>query len=542
MDTRLAKADQENILKFNPLIANGYSYERMKGAVDYIHSVMKSAFATLKPIGFTYVDYDIPSLIEGMDAMSRTFRKGGSGKKALEITKTSCYPITCKVRFTEPSTGASAVFHKNVLVTFLEKGNVFYNKGSKYIIAPKLGDRVFSLDKESIYVDISRSKMVFIRTPYYFNMDGVVTSTDIHRSKLYHGQKNRSGKPNEQNIPTLVNYLLAECGLQETYKRFFGVDVIAVHEDDITEERFPSDKYVICRSHGKLRAKNIVRTNNALIFRTSQFIPELMHVIAATFFIMDNRLDCPGMQLKNLNSRSGWIRALANWALDETDEFAAYEKIESHIDGVKSYIDHTTHVKFQKEGYDIKDTFDLFKYVIQNFSVIASTHDVASLENKVLSIVPHFLYNLTSSIFRMMFELQKQAAKRELNISQVKKLIQSNWKEEAAISRVTAGDNVRNLDHASDCMVVKATRLMVPQSKPGKGSKSQAEMQNPAFAFHYSKVGLISYQFVNKSCPTALDSLNPFAVIEDGDVLKPHPDAIPVIENMKELTVSKSTL
>lgn len=541
MDIRLAEEDRKDALEFNPLIANGYSYERMKGATEYIDSVLKSAFSTLNSIGFSYAGYEIPSLSDGIEAISRTSHKGGN-KRFLEVTKTSSYPITCKIRFTEPSTGASQMFRKNVHITYLEKGNVFHNKGSKYIVSPRLGDRVFSLDKDAIFVAISRSRMVFIRTPYFFNLDGRVVSTDIHRAKLYYDQGRKAKKTNEQTIPTLLNYMLAEHGLTGAFKRFFGVDIIAVHEDQVNEDTFPSDKYTICRSHGKVRAKSVTRTTTALVVRNEQFSPELTHAIAATFFIMDNRVECPSMNVKNLDSKSGWIRALANWALEETDEIAAYEKTESHIESVMTYIDHATHVKFKREGYDIKTTFDLFGYIIRNFAVIASTHDVASLEDKVLSIVPHFMFNLTSSIFRMMFELQKQANKRELKVPQVSKLIQKTWKEEAAITKVTQSDNVRNLDHASDCMIVKATRLMVPQSKPGAGAKKQAEMSNPAFAFHYSKVGLTSYQFVNKSCPTALDSINPFTVLEAGDVLKPHPKAKPIIENIKELTVSKTTL
>lgn len=540
MDLELIKEDQKDALEFNPLIANGFSYERMKSAPEYIDAVLKSAFSTLKSIGFTYRGYNIPTVSEGLEALSRSSPRGS--KRSLEVTKTSSYPITCKIEFREPSTGATEIFRKDTHVTFLEKGNVFHNKGSKYIVAPKLGDRVFSLDKESIFVAISRSRMVFVRTPYYFNLDGRVISTDIHRAKLYYESGRKAKKTNEKTIPTLVNYMLAECGLTEAYRRFFGVDVLAVHEDDATVERFPLDKYTICKSHGEIKTKTISRTSTALIFRNDQFCPELMHVIAATFFILDKRLDCRDLQIKNLDSKTGWIRALANWALEENDEFAAYEKVESHIESVKSYIDHATRIKFNREGYDIKDTFGLFGYVIRNFAVIASTHNVASLDNKVLSIVPHFLFNLTSSIFRMMFELQKTAAKRELRIAQVRKLIQKTWKEEAAIASVTQADNVRNLDHANDCMVVKATRLMVPQSKPGKGAKKQAEMTNPAFAFHHSKVGLISYQYVNKSCPTGMDSLNPFCVLMPGDVVKPHPAACPIIENMKELTVSKSTL
>lgn len=542
MDIRVIKNDQKSIPELNPTIANGFSYERMKGATEYIDNVLRSAFETLKPIGFSYRGYKILPLYESLEAMSRTCRK--SSKRALEITHTSSFPISCKIDFTDPVTHAQRSFRKNTHITYLRKGNIFTNNGSKYIVSPKLGDRVFSLDNDSIFVSISRSRMVFIRTPYFFNLDGRIVSTDIHRAKLYY---DAAGKTNDKTaphaVPTLVNYMLCEHGLTDMFKKLYDTDIMAMHEDDPKLERYINDSnFTVCRSHGKIKAKNVVRTNIAFVLKSEQMTLELMHVLASTFFVLDNHTESPGLELNNLDNTTGWSRALASWAIEENDEFAAVSKIESHIDSVKSYIDEATVMRFNREGYKINSIFDLFQYVICNFPVIAATHNVASMEDKVLSIVPHFMFKLTSSIFRMMFELQKQASKKSLTCQQVEKLLQSTWKEEAALSRITSESNVRNLDHASSLMLVKATRLVVPQALKGPGSKKMAEMNDPAFAHHYSKVGIISYGFINKSCPTAIDSLNPTVRLGPGDVVLPHENAIPIRENIRQLTESKSTL
>lgn len=541
-DLKIIKHAQKHMPKANPRIANGFSYEEMKGAVAWVDSVMRSAFETLGPIGFSYKGYTIPGIYEGMEALSRSQRS----KRALEVTETSSYPITCLIEFKDQQTGQVKVFRKNTHITFMGKGNVFSLNGSKYIGSPKLGDKVLSLDKDNIFVGISRSRMVFIRTPYYFVKDNKIVSTDIHRTKLYYesSARKKQAKANPSGIPTLVNYMLCEHGLTGAFKKFYNVDVEYMREEDYekNQENYPRDEFVVCRAKGLLKARNIKRSNIVLIFKRKQYTKNLDHIVAAVFFILDNRLECPGLMIDQLDSTTGWTRALARWALEETDEFAACEKAESHVNSVKSYIDHATKMKFNREGYPINDIYDLFKYIIHNFSIIASTHNVASMENKVLSILPHFLFNLTSSIFKMMYDLQKQAAKRPLSCQQVQKLLMALWKEEAALSRLTSADNVRNLDHATDCMLLKATRLIVPQAKRGPGSKKMAEMNDPAFAAHWSKVGMLSYQFVNKSCPTAMDSLNPMCELGPNNEVRPHKDAVKIIENVRELTEIRKTI
>lgn len=544
MDTELILACQEEMPKANELIANGFSYERMKDAPKYIDGVLRSAFDTLRPIGFNYLGYEILPLYDSVMAMSRTCKK--SSKRALEIMHTSSFPVCCKLEFTEKSTGLKTVFRKNCQITFFEKGNVFTNVGSKYIGSPKLGDPVFSLDRESIFVSISRSRMVFIRTAYFYVEDGQVVSTDIHRAKLYYDSvkdtQSTKTAPAPETIPTLVNYILCEYGLQGSYKHFYGTDVQVFHEADFDEDKFSTDEYVICRSNGRQKGRNLMRSSIVLVIPTKQYTLELRHVIAATFFILDSNVDNNFFSLSNLNNPTSWKRALADVAITEDNEMAAIDKVESHIESVKSYIDYATKQNFKREGLDIDDIFGLFKYIICNFPMIASTVNVASMENKVLSIVPHFLFNLTSSIFRMMFELQKEAAKKHLSSQQVKKLLQSKWREEASLYRITSLDNVRSLEHAPDCMLPKATRLIVPQAKRGPGAKQMAEMSNPAFFFHPSLVGIISYQYMSKSAPTAIDSLNPMVRLLPGDVVAPHEAAIPIKENVEELTTSESTL
>lgn len=541
MDLEVILKGQERMIPINPEIGNGYSYEKMKDATWEVDNCLTSAFRTLNAIGVYYEGFEFLPLYESLLALSRTH--SNSTKRSLEITHTDAFPINCRIKYVCPVTGQVSRFSKTTQVTFLRRGNVFTNKDSKYIVSPRLGDRVFSLDRDNIFVSISRSRMVFHRTPYMFNIDGRVTSIDIHRAKLYYDGRQRKYNANNQNgIPTLVNYMLADRGLTRTFKEFYDVDVKYVLEDDFVEEDYPGNVYTICRSHGYTKGRHLFRSRTVLIFKNDQFTKDLMHVVGAVFFILDNRLDCPSLVINRLDESTGWIRALASWALDETNILAAMEKIDSHVESVKAYIDDSTCQKFLKEGYIIKDVYDLFKFIIANFPIIASTCDVASMENKVLSIVPHFLFRLTSSIFRMMFELQKPAAKKPLSTPQFEKLLARHWKEEAALSGVTMEDNIRNLDHATDVMVAKATRIIAPQAKRGTGGKKMAEMNDRAFAFHWSKIGITTPQFVNKSSPTAIDSLNPTAIITKDGVVKPHPEALPVIRNIRDLTEVNSTV
>lgn len=542
MDLEVINKGQERMLKINPVLGNGYSYESMKDASWHIDDCLKSAFKSLNALGLYYDGMDYLPLYESLLALTRSHATN-STKRSLEVTHTNAFPVLCKLRYICPVTGEQRRYMKTTQVTYIDRGNIFINKDSKFIVSPKLGDRVISLDKGNLFISISRSRMVFYRTPYMFRMDGRVVNIDIHRAKLYYdGTARKQAQPNLNNIPTLVNYLLAEKGLTGMFKEYYGVDVEYVLEEDFNPDEYPSDQYTVFSSNGFTKGRNLFKSRVVMIFKNEQFNKDLMHVIGATYFILDNRLNCPVMVISRLDDPESWRRSLAYWALDEPNLIAAIEKIDSHIKSVKGYIDINTRQRFLKENVVINDIYDLFKHVIKNFSIIAATHDVASMENKVLSVVPHFLFRLTSSIFKMMFELEKQAQKKPLSIPQLEKLLSRLWKEEAALSGIVQESNVRSLDSATDVMLFKATRIITPQQKRGPGSSSMSEMQDRAFAFHWSKIGVTSPQFVNKSFPTAIDSINHFAVLTKDGVLKPHPEALPVIRNIRELTEIRSTL
>lgn len=540
MDLEILHHCQNLIPKVNHDIAEGWSWKQMDHADMFIHKILQAAFVPLNQIGLFYRGYETLTPYEQLRAISRPYKN--NNKRSIEITPTSARAIQCNLKFKDQITGAESIFRRNLMIPFLERGNILTNRGSKYIVSPTLSDQVFSLEDGNIFTTISRAKITFIRTPYWFVEDGHDIQIDVQRAQLY---KDKQGSTTPQtnktnaHVPTLVNYLLCMHGLSGMFSELYNTEVKYGREKEINDKDFPEDDWVICKSKGtrtRGRAAKGGRSEVCIAIPREKYSRELQHIVAALFYILDHRINCPGLTMTQLDSVDGWKRALASFALVGEDIASGLDKIESHLKSVSYYMDNITINKMQSEGLNIRTLLELFKYIIANFSVIACTIDASSLENKVLTVLPNVLYGLTSSIFRMMFEIQKQA-KGRISKSQLDKLLTNKlWKDDAALIGITGHSEISSLDSATDVLLLKCTSLMVPQIKKGAGSKTtMSEINNPAFKLHWGQGGVTTYQMVNKSCPTARNRINCFAVVDEQGRLQPHPDAVPVIKNIKTL-------
>jgi len=392
--------------KTNPVIMNGVAGHFLTRAEEYIHEIFKAI--KNYPEGLSYEGYEscIPS-----DEVHEVTRPRNN-KRTYDIAKSTIY--LCKYHF---NYYGENLVTKYIYLPYLEDNVLLSLGGATYQLVPVLSDKVITTTHDSVFIRLLRDKLRIKRAYYSIVANNERFITYIAHSNIYNIKEGRVPKTTKALI-TLMHYMLIKYGFSGTFKRFTGFVPIVGEEDTITESNYPNDKYVICQSIGVKPATcmdhNYVPSKIRLAIPIEHWNIETKTLVTSFYYIVDhfpNRIYAHAIDdTKIYTILLGHIIFSGHYG-----ENVLYQRIRDHFVSLDDYMDPLISNKLAELGYDITDVYQLFGIVASNIKELMSgNRDLNNVYNKNIEVLYYTLYDITSNIFKSIFELNRRSLKKTL--------------------------------------------------------------------------------------------------------------------------------
>lgn len=391
--------------KTNPVIMNGVAGHFLTRAEDYIHEIFRSI--RNYPEGLQYEGYESCTPADEVHEVTRP----RNNKRTYDIAKSTIY--LCKYHF---SYHGKPLVTKYIYLPYLEDNVLLALGGASYQLVPVLSDKVITTTHDSVFIRLLRDKLRIKRAYYSILVNNERFITYIAHSNIYNIKEGRVPKTTKALI-TLMHYILIKYGFSGAFKRFVGFTPI-VGEDDITTWKYPADKYVICSTIDIKPAScmdhNYTPSKIRLAIPIEHWTNETKSLVTSFYYILDhfpNRIHAHSIDdTKIYTILLGHIIFSGHYG-----ENVLYQRICDHFTSLDDYMDPLISNKLSELGYDITDVYQLFGIVASTIKELMSgSRDLNNVYNKNIEVLYYTLYDITSNIFKSIFELNRRSLKKVL--------------------------------------------------------------------------------------------------------------------------------
>lgn len=513
--------------KLNPLLASGLAVEHLLHVETYIDDVFKAAAAGF-PEGMKYLGCRRCTPLEEYAVATRK----KINRCVFEVARSDVYLMEYKFSYKDEELPSRFLF-----LPFVSKAGTIHLGGSRFVISPILSDRVISIGISSVFVRLLKAKLTFNRVAQHYRANGERESVQVAWSEIYNEHKSaQSPKPTVDARCTLVHYLLCKYGFAETFKRF-GNCVPIVGNEEINEENYPPEQWVICAS-AQIKPKGFGKlfyepSPMRLAIARSEYTAVVKNLVGGFFYIVDHFPTM--MQPDYVNIQRQWMIMLGHliWS-GNVSAGTLHRDVEDHIASLDEYVDSLVRGKLLEAGYAITDIYQLFGLIIDKFNewVISSDDRVNTMYDKELSILYYVCYSITAAIFKLYFKL-KAAQKKPMEKKKIAKIMDLNLKPGLIYKITREHGEVTTTSTSGDNMALKITNLLVPQSSSSRNrsKKDRVAISDPGKRLHASIAEVGGYANLPKSEPTGRSRLNMHLNISESGLVLRNPKFIKLIDS-----------
>lgn len=541
MEPELQALIQEDVPKLNPLLAEGYSTRVMEGAVEWVQSIFQCAQNGF-PEGFRYEGFKIASPEEQYREMTR---RRGQSNGTYEAADNYLFLVTFFFSFT--CDGETREYRKNIFLPYLKDANLFKLRGSTYMVSPVLVDNGFSVGERDIYVAPQLVKFIFNQESYNYKENGRSRAAVVCYSNFYNKTIKTSDKKSQAN-PLLMHYLLCRFGLQETFRRYAGIDIVAVLPEP-NHELYPEDTYATFSSNGieprrwmHMFSKQWRKPNFALVLRREDASKKCVApMVCGLFYILDHFQEHLSLDyFKNVEEETlFWMDALSLiHHPEEPNRGKRSIMTEAHLRSTDIYLDEMKAKELAREGLDVKDTYDLFYVMITEMTAIMAgrSQDIGSMYGKRLQVLQYMLRGIKDMIFNFMYVLQRT---KKLNHATVEATLNNNKTglrsyEANKILPNNKHQEMESAAYSGDNKAFKITNSVVQQRRATTVKSNDLNPNDPENHLHSSIAEGGNLLACPPADPTGRSKLNLYQKIDPDGFLLRDPRFIAVVDDAQE--------
>ena len=493
--------------KMNSVMVRGLAVNRVAKIEEYIENVFKSAAKSFPP-GLEYIGYRRCSPIEEYTESTRS----RNNKRTADIARSDIYMCKYQLRWQGKDLPV-----KYIYLPFLREGGLMWLGGSPYHISPVLTDKVISVGFDSIFVRLLRDKLTFKRCYHGYVIDGRRETIQVVWSQIYRNSSaKRKVPPTTKANSTVIHYLLAKMGFYATMRKLLGFDPI-VSEVPFDRNEYPNKDWVVCSS-SQLKPTTYIGefykgTSIQIAVPRSRWNNTTKSIIGSVFYLLDHFPT--RLTLNSLDNKELWMILLGHIIFSGNyTEGKLYKSIYEHFVSLEEYIDDVIAMKLSESGYPVSDLYDLLGLMIQHFNewLAGIKGSINSVYGKDLEIDYYVGFETTSGIFRFVFNLNKQAARKELTEKDVIDILNRNIKPRGVYKLRSGNLAVSGMNYSGDNIYPKVTAIMAEQeSLPGpKRGKHKRKVPDVTKRLHMSMLEVGSLLYLPKNNPTPTARMNPY--------------------------------
>jgi len=522
VDRFLSDIIDRSVPRANPFIMEGLGTYMMRQAEEYVDTTFKSA-AKGFPAGLEYVGYERCTPNEEYNEVTRP----KNNKRVYDLAKSDIYLMKFYFKF-----GGVPIPPRYMYLPFVTQAGLINLGGNCFHLSPVMSDKVISPSSNSVFIRLQRDRINFDRTHHTVCVDGANETVRVVWSKLHRKPQNANKTPiTTKAVSSIVHYLLAKYGYTEMCNRYLGF-VPVVGTDDITVEKYPPDQFVICES-SKIKPATFmgltyVSTELRMAIPKEKWDYQTKMFVGGIFYVFDHFPT--RMRPEHIDNKSLWMILLGNIIFSGLyGDGKLHDDIKEHLVSLNQYLDTVITVKLKELGYDVGDFYDLLALTVKNFDKWVSESEETSITlfGKTLEVLYYALYDITSSIFKTNFKLNKLSHRKILTSKEVIETMNKELPLGAVYGLTKGNIAVTNVAYSGDNMYPKITSVVALQqviSGANRGRKTRMVVDSSKRA-HPSMLEVGSILFLSKSNPTPAVRANMYMHFDPmtGTILpKPH--------------------
>lgn len=512
----------EKIPQINPDIGGGYIRTQQHTFEDFIKGVVQ-AVARRCPPGIRFINARRCTPAEEF-AFATQKRYDAS---TYEFAPSTMYLTRFEFTYlNQPLTPG------HLYMPYFEYGDICKIKGARYTGAAVLADRFISVTSDGIFVPLTCDRLNFSRLTHRFYEDGKRKVDYVIWSTIYHNAKTKpTGTSATVTMNTCVlHYLLCDLGLRKTAE-LLGIEGLEVGTDRTTKQRLQNEDYVIFESDG-LKPKG---------YRDGAYVPTRVWLavprrvlredevsernvvrgfVASFYYIIDhfpNRTT-----LEYLDQIDFW-RILLGHAIFASREGdgTLLNLIQVHMETVGRYVDPLSSTWAEMTGLKIETFQDLLCHLMVTYTkkTIESAESSTSMYGKSLLVHRFIFDDVVKMLFNLLYRLQPLFNKKTPSFQDVDSVFRKNFKafEITKLNRASHPE-IESASVASHCMAFRmTTRVVLQANAAGK----KVETFDPyVMGLDVSIAEVCNYLAITKNEPTGRGQINPYVLIEDGNVVR----------------------
>ena len=531
MDKLLLDRIKADTPPLNRDIAQGLAVKHVPFAEEYIDSVWK-AVAKDFPKGLEYKGCSRCTPFE--EFYNEPKRK--NDRKMVEIARSDIYLMRYDFRYNGVDLPPRYLF-----LPFVREAGSMVLGGPTYFVSPILSDIILSYEQDNVFVKLLRDRFTLRRANHNVVIDNKIETAPVVWSMIHHGNtaQRRAPKSVKANC-SLFHYLLCRYGFTETMKKFGNCHPV-LFNDNVDPKEYPAQDWVIVKST-QFKPKTIpyrfsyAPSELRVAVRREEFTPLVKSMLVAFFYIVDN---FPMRVLPEyVDNVRLWKILLGHLIFgSESSEGKLHDDIDEHIRSLDEYIDSIMQARFKDIGYNIKDIYQFFVVVIENFNdwLLSAKTKANSLYDKELSVLLDLLMPITSSIFTLHFKLKK-AVKKGLTEKETISTFNKYLKPRVIFKLTAQVNGVNNVSYSGDNKCMKITSTIVPQKSTGGTNGKDAEnLNDPTKRLHVSFAEVGSYINLSDSNLTGENRINLHVQLNDRGKIIRDPNLKKLLDGVQEM-------
>lgn len=505
----------------NQIVSSGRT-----AAEEYLHEVWTSASQSFPP-GLKYLGCQRCTPFEEFSDITRPMKP----YRSFDLNQSDTYLMKFMFSFD----GVPLYPPRYIHLPYPRDGDLLFLGGTRYKLTPVIGGRVFNVEVDKVYMPTPRARLIFAKTPVTFVLNNQVRHANAVNSPLYNVSRDDGVKTRDS---LLIHYMLAEYGLTETMRRYYGAEVrVGGKELDALVETGEWFVYrSIGRSLGPSAKGGYAGSDIRIAIPADHHKPIHNSIVGGIFYVLDHWPNM--MDADDVDNPDNWLRLLSRFIFKTTDgENKMFEEMQTHRRTIRRYMDTITKGTLLKENIHCETIYDLFHYMNIHFDDMLIHNDIGSMYNQELTSIKHLLYDIVYNIFILMFDLQKLSGdrvNRETITKRMDRILRRDY-----IFKISKHAEVTADSIAANCKPYNATCNMISQTRVSmagkKPNKHGGGMLDEASLLHASQVEVGSVQMLSKADPTGRSKCNPFMFFGQPNYIQQNPKLEGTIERLQKI-------
>lgn len=538
----------QNIPTMNPVVVQGLAYTMSKQIESYLDRVMRSNAKTFPPF-ITYEGLQRATPTEQYLELTRE----QNNERKYNLADSSLYMVKFFFRVQ-----GELIEHK-IFLPFIDEGGIFYLNGSKYHVKPVVADKVISPGNGSIFVRIMQNKITFYRMQHNLIIDGRRETVAVVWSQIYHKKTHDKKVQSTTKAKTcLVHYLLAKYGFKSAFQRVCGFVPEIGEANKINETNYPPDQWVIVSTaHGELLKPSgwilgdYRPSSIRLAIPREKWNERSKPMVAGFFYIVDHfptYIYCSYItDYDVVLERNRWTYLLGMIVKSgHFSEGKLHADMTEHLASLDDHLDDIHIEKLRERGYYVNDFYELLMLILTEFVTLVMdvSNNNLSVYGKNLDILYHLMYDITSGMSLIKYQLRKLANRPMINdrynvtVKEIEKILRVNIHQRLIYQLSSGKINIENVSYSGDHMYPKITSKLTGQEGSNgsrRGQKKQRVTLGPDKYVHVSMMEAGSILFLPKNAPSAMSIVNPYVHLDQNATIVQNPKLARIIAETGEL-------